>query len=63
MKKITYLITEGTETYGMEFVTDRSKEWTEEQYKRHRLDCTMVFISEKETNETIPTTTKVGTLL
>jgi len=55
MNKLTYLITEGDETYSMEFITDRTAIWTENQYLRHRTDCTMNLIAEEPTDETIAT--------
>ena len=54
MKKLTYIINEGSERYGMEFITDRTSDWTEEQYCRNR-NCTMELVSEESTNETIGT--------
>ena len=53
MNKLTYIITEGEETIAMEFITDRTANWTEQQYLRHRTDCTMNLIEEKTTDETI----------
>ena len=38
MNKLTYIITEGDETIAMEFITDRTANWTEQQYLRHRTD-------------------------
>jgi hypothetical protein len=52
MRKLTYVVTEGEESYSMEFITDRTPKWTEEQYMRHRKDCIMVLIDDLETNET-----------
>ena len=53
MNKLTYLITEGDETYSMEFITDRTASWTEQQYLRHRTNCSMNLIAEEETDETV----------
>ena len=53
MNKLTYIITEGDETYSMEFTTDRTAIWTEQQYLRHRSDCSMNLIAEEETDETV----------
>ena len=58
MKKLTYIINEGNERYGMEFITDRTSDWTEEQYCRNR-NCTMELVSEESTDETIGTARKV----
>ena len=52
MNKLTYIITEGDETIAMEFITDRTAHWTEQQYKRHRSDCNMNLIAEEVTDET-----------
>ena len=59
MNKLTYLITEGDETYSMEFITDRTASWTEQQYLRNRTNCTMNLIAEEPTDETEPTARKV----
>ena len=61
MKKLTYLITEGDETYGMEFITDRTPQWTEQQYMRNR-NCTMTLIGEESTEETEGTARKIDIL-
>lgn len=55
MNKLTYLITEGDETYSMEFITDRTASWTEQQYLRNRTNCTMNLIAEEPTDETVAT--------
>jgi len=36
----------------MEFITDRTPSWTEEQYQRHRNHIVMELISEEEAEET-----------
>jgi len=59
MIKLTYLITEGDESYGMEFITDRTPQWTEQQYMRNRSDITMTLIGEEPTEETEGTARKV----
>jgi hypothetical protein len=51
MKKLVYTITEGNQSYDMVFITDRTPQWTEEQYMRHR-NCVMTLIGEEQTNET-----------
>jgi len=58
MKKLTYIINEGSESYGMEFITDRTPQWTEEQYCRNR-NCSMKLLGEEPTDETIGTARKV----
>ena len=62
MKKLTYLITDGDETYGMEFITDKTPQWSESQYLRHRHNCTMNLIGEEDTEETVGTARKVDLL-
>jgi len=56
MRKLTYLVTEegpqSQKIYSLEFITDRTPKWTEEQYLRHRKNTTMNLISEEETEET-----------
>ena len=61
MKKLTYLITENNESYGMEFITDRTPQWTEEQYMRNR-NCTMKLVGEESTEEVEGTARKVDLL-
>lgn len=53
MNKLTYLITEGDETYSMEFITDRTSQWTEQQYMRNRSNIKMNLIGEEPTEETV----------
>ena len=52
MQKLTYIITEGDRTYGMEFITNRTAAFTENEYTRHRNNCTMNLIGEEPTEET-----------
>ena len=54
MRKLTYKITEVSNTYGLEFITDRTSEWTEKQYLRHRSNIKMELISDETTNEKKP---------
>jgi len=61
MIKLTYLIQEENESYGMEFITDRTPQWTEKQYKRNR-NCTMTLIGEESTEETEATARKIDIL-
>lgn len=51
MKKLIYNIIEGSKSYKMEFITDRTSEWTEEQYMRNR-NCSMTLVAEEPTEET-----------
>lgn len=51
MRKLTYIITEGSELKQMEFITDRTPQWTEEQYMRNR-NCTMRLVGNEPTEET-----------
>lgn len=60
MRKLTYKITEASNTYGLEFVTDRTSEWTEEQYTRNREPLTMELISNETTEEKKPISRKVN---
>lgn len=59
MRKLTYVITDNGKTYYMEFITDRTPQWTESQYTRHRLNCKMELISDEPTTETKPITRKI----
>lgn len=59
MRKLVYKVMENGETYGMEFITDRTSEWTVEQYSRNR-NCTMLLISDLPTDETEGTSRRVN---
>ena len=59
MRKLIYKITEESNTYGLEFITDRTPEWTEQQYKRHRSNITMQLVSNEETTEEEPISREV----
>ena len=58
MRKLLYKIVEETEnsqtTKFVEFITDRTPQWTEEQYLRNRINTTMELVSDEETEETEP---------
>ena len=58
MRKLTYKIVEETtnsQTHKfIEFITDRTPQWTEEQYLRNRINTTMELVSDEETEETEP---------
>lgn len=58
MRKLTFKIAEGNELYQMEFITDRTPEWTVEQYTRHR-NCTMQLMGNEPTEETEATSRKI----
>jgi len=58
MRKLTYLITQGSELQKIEFITDRTPEWTVEQYTRHR-NCTMELIGNEPTEETESKTKRI----
>ena len=55
MRKLIYKIIEEKEQsqsiYHIEFITDRTPEWTEEQYLRNRSNTIMELISDEETEE------------
>lgn len=59
MRKLTYKIVEETENSQthkfIEFITDRTPQWTEEQYLRNRINTTMELVGDEETEETEPT--------
>ena len=59
MKKLIYKITEDDKQYSLEFITDRTPEWTEQQYTRHRINCKMEFISNETTEEKEPLSREV----
>ena len=58
MRKLTYKIVEETENSQthkfIEFITDRTPQWTEEQYLRNRINTTMELVGDEETEETEP---------
>ena len=55
MRKLVYKITEeksqSQSIYHIEFITDRTPEWTEQQYLRHRSNTLMELVSDEETEE------------
>mgnify|MGYP001006687357 CR=1 FL=1 len=51
MRKLVYQITEGDRKYNLEFITDRTPEWTEQQYTRNRINCKMDLISNEAAEE------------
>ena len=58
MRKLRYRIQEETENSQtnkfIEFVTDRTPQWTEKQYLRNRSNTTMELIEDEESEETEP---------
>lgn len=61
MKKLVYLIKEEDKAPTViEFITDRTTEWTESQYLRNRdIGTTMELISDEETEEKEPLSREV----
>jgi len=59
MKKLIYKITEDDKQYSLEFITDRTPEWTEQQYTRNRINCKMELISNETTKEKEPISREV----
>jgi len=52
MRKLVYKVTEPSKKpYGLEFITDRTPQWTEHQYTRHRPNCVMELISNETTEK------------
>ena len=60
MKKLVFLIKEQNEAPKViEFITDRTPEWTIEQYGRNRLPLEMELIRNEETEEKEPLSREV----
>ena len=59
MRKLIYNVTDGDDRYTLEFITDRTPEWTEQQYTRHRINCRMELISNETTEEQKPISREV----
>jgi hypothetical protein len=59
MKKLIYKIIEDDKQYSLEFITDRTPEWTEQQYTRNRINCKMELISNETTKEKEPLSREV----
>jgi hypothetical protein len=51
MRKFIFKIDEGDSSKQIEFITDRTIEWTKEQYSRNRGPLTMELISDETTEE------------
>lgn len=45
--------------YHIEFITERTSEWTEQQYLRNRSNTIMELISDEETEEKEPVSREV----
>jgi|TARA_B110000967_G_C18395883_1_gene322170 hypothetical protein len=52
MRKLIYKIEDNTTRKQIEFITDRTPQWTEEQYSRNREPLKMELISNEATKET-----------
>lgn len=52
MRKLTFQIKENKEKKYLEFITDRTSEWTINQYCRNRSNIEMELVSDEETKET-----------
>ena len=52
MRKLIFKIEDNASSKQIEFITDRTPEWTEEQYTRNREPLTMELISNEATKET-----------
>ena len=52
MRKLIFKIEDNTSSKQIEFITDRTPEWTEQQYLRNREPLTMELISNEATKET-----------
>jgi hypothetical protein len=59
MRKLVYQIIEDDKKYNLEFITDRTPQWTEQQYTRHRINCRMELISNETTEEKEPISREV----
>ena len=63
MRKLVYKITEeksqSQSIYHIEFITDRTPEWTESQYLRHRNNTIMELVSDEETEEKEPVSREI----
>ena len=63
MRKLLFKVVENTPnsqtTKFVEFITNRTPIWTEEQYLRNRTNTTMELIGDEETEETEPISREV----
>ena len=63
MRKLVYKIIEeksqSQSIYHIEFITDRTTEWTEKQYLRHRSNTIMELTSDEETEEKEPVSRQI----
>ena len=62
MRKLIFKIEDNTSSKQIEFITDRTIEWTKKQYTRNRGPLTMELISDETTEEkeTISREVKLG---
>lgn len=58
--EITHNIKGDVKREVVEVITDRTPEWTESQYLRHRINTKMYLISETETDQTETSWTKIS---
>ena len=63
MRKLIYKVIEeksqSQSIYHIEFITDRTPEWTEQQYLRNRSNTFMELVSDEETKEEEPVSREV----
>ena len=63
MRKLIYKVIEeksqSQSIYHIEFITDRTSEWTEQQYLRNRSNTFMELVSDEETKEKEPVSREV----
>ena len=63
MRKLIYKVIEeksqSQSIYYIEFITDRTTEWTEQQYLRNRTNTIMELVSDEETKEKEPVSREV----
>ena len=63
MRKLIYKVIEeksqSQSIYHIEFITDRTPEWTEQQYLRNRSNTFMELVSDEETKEKEPVSREV----
>jgi hypothetical protein len=63
MRKLIYKVIEeksqSQSIYHIEFITDRTTEWTEQQYLRNRSNTFMELVSDEETKEKEPVSREV----
>ena len=60
MRKLIFKIEDNGKKFLLECVTDRTPEWTMNQYSRNRKGCIIEMISNEETEERQPTSREIG---